>query len=142
MATIRSCLALLLVLAFVMSESCFAYRFDAWRIRVFNDMSHGETLKIHCKSKDDDLGRQTLKVGNNIKWEFRENVWLTTLFWCNIYSPHGHAALEVFNSRDPVLYFRCHGFVCIWSIRDDGIYVRNSSQNNNYELIAKWERGR
>ena len=54
------------------------------------------TLLAHCKSKSDDLGEHVIKPGGKYYWMFSENLWQTTLFWCNFSSKHGHASGEVF----------------------------------------------
>lgn len=137
----KSCLALVLVLALTLAEPCFSFRFSPWRVRVFNNMTNGQTVSIHCKSKDDDLGQHNLEVGKELTWGFRENILSSTLFWCYIRNQHDHVSLEVFNAKDYNLYYRCKGLECIWSIRDDGIYQRNKSRDNKFYLRAKWEPG-
>lgn len=139
----KSCLAILLaLLALVMQgEPCFAFCFSRWMVRVFNDMKNREKLFIHCKSRDNDLGLHNLNVGRQLTWKFRENLWSSTLFWCYIRNQNRHVSLEVFNAYDPNLYYKCKGLECIWSIREDGIYVRNKALGNQFEFIGKWELG-
>ncbi|KAL7231031.1 hypothetical protein ACSBR2_009331 [Camellia fascicularis] len=43
-----------------------------------------KTLSIHCKSKDGDLGPHQLPHNQIYEWSFRNNIWGTTLFWCNM----------------------------------------------------------
>ncbi|KAE8650839.1 hypothetical protein Csa_023860, partial [Cucumis sativus] len=54
---------------------------------------NGETLSIHCKSKDDDLGLHYLDIGKQFTWSFRENLWSSTLFWCYIRNQDNHVSL-------------------------------------------------
>ncbi|XP_022974913.1 S-protein homolog 1-like [Cucurbita maxima] len=81
-------------------------------IHVVNGLSKLGLL-VHCQSKDDDLGyHRLLNHGDDYQWNFK-HLWL----------------------RD-----RCkHGTVgtCIWTAKDDGIYLRNFLANVD-ELIHKW----
>ena len=47
-----------------------------------NFHSNVNSLYVHCRSKDDDIGEHWLAVGQIIAWSFHENVWSTTLFHC------------------------------------------------------------
>lgn len=130
-----------LVFAFVMVESCFGAPLEHWTVQIFNNMQSHQTLSLHCKSKDDDLGQQNLKFGEQFSWRFRENLWQTTLYWCNMSNQHGHISLKVFwpeSASDAWLSYRCNGQACIWSAQDDGIYLKNVPENK-FEIQAKWD---
>ncbi|KAK4834159.1 hypothetical protein QYF36_017937 [Acer negundo] len=47
-----------------------------------NFHSNANSLYVHCRSKDDDIGEHWLTVGQTIVWSFHENAWSTTLFHC------------------------------------------------------------
>ncbi|TXG59167.1 hypothetical protein EZV62_016996 [Acer yangbiense] len=47
-----------------------------------NFHSNANSLYIHCRSKDDDIGEHWLAVGQTIAWSFHVNAWSTTLFHC------------------------------------------------------------
>lgn len=137
--TPKSCLALLWIFAFVMVQSCFAAPLERWTVQIFNDMQSHQTLILRCKSKDDDLGQQNLKFGEQFSWKFRVNLWQTTLYWCSLHNQHSHVSFEAFwPESDDWLSYRCDGQTCIWSVRDDGIYLKNVPQNK-FELQTKWE---
>jgi hypothetical protein len=112
-----------------------------WHVRIFNKLSGGQKLFLHCKSKDNDLGRQEVPVGSEFSWGFRTNYWGTTLFWCNMRTDKGgrHATFNVFwPTNDYSLADKCDSSDCIWTARDDGIYLRNIPQKRD-ELLHKWE---
>ncbi|XP_022148919.1 S-protein homolog 1-like [Momordica charantia] len=110
----------------------------AWHIHVVNGLSK-DSLFVHCKSKDNDVGLHNLARGFEIQWSFDENVWGTTLFWCFLRKPGATASFDVFwvESRHNWLHHRCAILTCIWIAKDDGIYLRNNSDHID-ELIHKW----
>lgn len=84
---------------------------------------HNKVLAIRCKSKNDNLGDHDLRVGQSKRFEFSDNVWKTTLFWCNMWqapSYRVHQRFDAYRSKwkrhlDPT-YF--------WIAREDGVYFR------------------
>lgn len=141
MMNLKYCMALVWVLALlIMLKICLASPFERWSVQVSNDMKSGEKLFLHCKSKDDDLGKHYMTTGQQFSWKFRENLWQNTLFWCYMGKINHHVSLEVFwpeAIRDPWLRHRCQGQVCYWSARDDGIYIKNVPENK-FEHHANW----
>ncbi|XP_022143724.1 S-protein homolog 1-like [Momordica charantia] len=112
---------------------------DKWHVHVVNGLSNA-TLFAHCKSRDTDLGEHNLNRGAEIQWSFKENVWGTTLFWCFLKKPGGSASFDVFwREVDHLwLHYRCtNDGTCIWTAKDDGIYIRNIPDNLD-ELVHKW----
>lgn len=124
-----------------MVQTSFAAPFQHWTVQISNDMQSKQTLFLHCKSKDNDLGQQNLGFEQTFSWKFRENLWQTTLYWCYMHKKEqNHIALEVFwpeSESKSWLSHRCEGEGCFWSVRDDGIYVKNNPENK-FEFHAKW----
>lgn len=110
-----------------------------WQITVVNGIVTSETLFIHCKSKDDDLGEQNLRLGDKFSWNFRENMLHTTLFWCYLSKNDGHMNVKVFWD-DVILFHRCGWKQCVWAAKTDGLYLWNSAIGE-YLLLEKWEAG-
>ena len=52
-------------------------------VEIINKLGGGLTLTLHCKSKDDDLGVQTLAPDSSWSFKFSPAVFKTTLFFCN-----------------------------------------------------------
>lgn len=132
---------LVTVALLVMVERSIATPLEHWGVRISNDMQSKQTLFLHCKSKDDDLGRLNLGFAQSFSWRFKVNLWQTTLYWCYMRKKEpNHIALEVFwpeSISKSWLSHRCQGNRCFWSVRDDGIYVKNIPENK-FELHAKW----
>lgn len=130
------------IFSIVMVQTCFAIPFEQWTVQVVNNMKSGQPLFLHCKSKDDDLGVHKLRAGQQFSWKFRENIVQSTLFWCYMRSNHGHIAGEVFwtNSIYAWLSYRCGNQTCVWSVRDDGLYLKDAIQNK-FQAMRLWTPG-
>ena len=111
-----------------------------WKVTITNQLSRGQTLLVHCKSKDNDLGDHTLQVGQNFSWKFKVNFFSTTLFWCNLRtSSNKHVSIEVFwPEKHDWLGYRCAYTTCNWDARDNGIYLENLIKNVD-EFVRTWE---
>ncbi|CAN6992096.1 unnamed protein product [Brassica rapa subsp. trilocularis] len=83
---------------------------------------HGSLMKVHCKSKDNDMGWHVRKYGGVYGFDFNDNLFGTTLFWCNIWQgPHleHFQVIVAFESRQ---YPHDLNAWIRWSVRGDGIY--------------------
>ncbi|TYJ23720.1 hypothetical protein E1A91_A08G212400v1 [Gossypium mustelinum] len=111
--------------------------FRTWHIHVVNGLSNDQTLLVHCKSKDDDLGIHNLTVGVEFSWKFRPRIIKGTLFWCYLASPNHHASFNVFWDTD-MLYYMYEFKNCIYTAKDDGIYLRNIPKSEE-DFYYNWE---
>ncbi|KAF5198523.1 hypothetical protein FRX31_011890 [Thalictrum thalictroides] len=55
------------------------------RVVVWNALGPNNTLTVHCKSKDDDLGEQNIDFNRAFEWSFQNNIFGRTLFWCRMW---------------------------------------------------------
>ena len=112
-----------------------------WTVTITNQLSPGQILFLRCKSRDDDLGAQTLHVDQSFSWKFKVNLLSTTLFWCNLRtSSNKHVSMEVFwPEKHEWLGYRCNYQYCYWDVRDDGIYLDNLPKNVD-EFVRGWEK--
>lgn len=137
----------LLVLALAMGSSSseeetmkIGFPLRKWHVHVYNGMGVGQ-LFLHCKSEDNDLGRQNLEVGQDLSWSFKENFLGTTLYWCYMLKDDkSHATFDVFwmEKDNKWLSYRCNWNNCIWIAKDDGIYLRVIPENRE-DFVHKWE---
>ncbi|XP_038896413.1 S-protein homolog 1-like [Benincasa hispida] len=114
---------------------------SAWEIHIKNGLSNGQALFVHCKSKDTDLGEQTLSTGAEFKWKFKVNIWRTTLFWCYLRKPNGHEmTFDAFwvEKKTEWLRVKCDDQICNWTAEDNGIYLKDNSSNQD-EFIHFWK---
>ncbi|KAI6685096.1 hypothetical protein NL676_031009 [Syzygium grande] len=92
-------------------------------------------MTLHCQSKDDDLGEQTVADGGKFGWDFDVNVWGTTLYYCDM----GWANLQDYHfdaysfARDSV---HCDA-QCLWLVSEEGMYGLNG-QTGFWEYIHQW----
>lgn len=123
----------------MIQSSCFAAPLDYWTVQISNDMESRRDLRLRCQSKEEFLGQQNLKFGEEFSWRFQENLSQTTLYWCYMENQYNNfVTLRMFwPEADYFLSKRCEGRVCIWSARDDGVYLKNASLNK-FELEAPW----
>ena len=139
-------MAPILVLAFALNLATASPSFGAkehlfpefikWHVYVVNGMCNDQNLFIRCQSKDDDMGNQTLFPGSNYTWSFKTNFVHSTLFWCYVSKDKVSTTFEVF-WYDARLFDKCNWKNCIWVVKDDGIYLKDLSDNHD-ELRYRW----
>ena len=118
-------------------ESKVQLPFSKWQVTILNDLN--STLVVHCKSKDNDLGEHVIVSGDKWFWNFKENIWQTTLFWCNFRSNDGQTSGDVFwPERKNRLSDQCKDHNCIWSARRFGVYLYFASINE-YLIAYRWK---
>ncbi|CAI0394839.1 unnamed protein product [Linum tenue] len=87
-------------------------------------------LIVHCRSTDTDLGAHAVAVGASFHWNFRENIFGGTFFWCKL-------AVE-----DKRIYFLAYDEYVetfgTWFVCDDGVYGTPASRPAF--LKAAWTR--
>lgn len=90
-------------------------------VHVINDLPANSSipLTIHCASGDDDLGYHFLKRGDDFHWEFCDDFFSRTLFFCHWW---WGVNSKVFNVFDTDIKLQCNYEKCFWVARRDGIY--------------------
>ncbi|XP_059632218.1 self-incompatibility protein S1-like [Cornus florida] len=100
-----------------------------------NRLGSGKIMTVHCQSKDNDLGQQTVGDGSEFGWDFSPNVWGTTLFYCNMeWENVREYQFDAYSfTRD---YVRCET-ECSWLISMEGMYGLNG-KTGLWEFIYHW----
>ncbi|KAK5813442.1 hypothetical protein PVK06_028892 [Gossypium arboreum] len=111
-----------------------------WHIYTVNGLSKDQTLLVHCKSKDDDLGIHNLTIGSEFTWKFRPRFFGGTLFWCYMAYDNLHASFKAFWDNQ-AFYNWCDWGTCFWIAKDDGIYIKNIPKSRD-DYYCNWEQGR
>ncbi|GFP79621.1 hypothetical protein PHJA_000105600 [Phtheirospermum japonicum] len=76
-------------------------------------------LKVHCASKDREIGYHTVSQSKDIFWGLCMNIWRSTMYFCHFWWGNKEAAFEVFNNK---IARKCSGdLFCLWVVRADGI---------------------
>ncbi|CAI0396695.1 unnamed protein product [Linum tenue] len=79
-------------------------------------------VTARCQSRDDDIGRHDIAVGDSISWGFGDNGWSETLFWCDLNATdYGVLSFDAYKGHEAgVLYYHY-----VWFVEEDGVHVRN-----------------
>lgn len=105
--------------------------FPKTKVTVYNNLGN-INLKLHCKSKHDDLGIHTLKNGEFIHWKFRESIIETTKFTCSMEWRNVKGTFDIYlDSRDSK---RCHD--CVWKVTQSG--VRGYNEQGVEQIWFRW----
>ncbi|XP_014507793.1 self-incompatibility protein S1 [Vigna radiata var. radiata] len=105
-------------------------------VSIKNRLGAGKNMSLHCQSKDNDLGHQNIANGDEFGWDFSDNIFGTTLFFCDV----GWEKVEEYHfnaysfGRDRV---RCDGVGCSWLLSAEGIYGFNV-QTAFWEFMYQW----
>lgn len=101
---------------------------------ITNKLPGRVTLRIHCKSKDDDLGFQN--IGPNRTWGFRFVPTTWTLFFCSVQWP-GH--FHYFDIYDGERRTNSPFGWRTWMIKPGGPCVKHIHQDMKWEYYCmKW----
>ncbi|KAF3623592.1 putative glutamate receptor 3.6-like [Capsicum annuum] len=105
---------------------------EKFEVHVINKLPPGSPqLKLHCASKDNDLGYHDPTIDGDFNWSFCSALFGRTLYFCHFWWNSKDKAFDVFNSefycvkdQKVVNYLR----YCKWEVRSDGFYLE---QYNN-----------
>ena len=103
-------------------------------VSITNDLGLGSVLKIHCQSKDNDLGIHNLTFHNTFRWKFKSNAFVAnTEFYCSMWWGNKSGSFDVYKAtRDDD---KCKD--CKWSIRIDGAYWFDPL-TNSWKIMFAW----
>ncbi|CAB4292526.1 unnamed protein product [Prunus armeniaca] len=104
-------------------------------VRIVNDLDN-KPLDFSCKSGDDQINRSLPNAGSNFEFGFR--LGFTTQFNCDLRYSTYHAMIIAFRD-DEALLNDCGGVHCIWSAREDGIYLYRI-KHDDYKKWYDWEK--
>uniref|UniRef100_A0A7N0UH93 S-protein homolog n=1 Tax=Kalanchoe fedtschenkoi TaxID=63787 RepID=A0A7N0UH93_KALFE len=72
--------------------------------KVENQMDKPATaIKVHCKSKDDDMGEHILWNGMHTTFSFKPSVFNKTFFWCDVFWNDRWVVFDVYMSTTEIL---------------------------------------
>lgn len=114
--------------------------FDKFYVHIINGFNNA-TIGAHCRSKDDDLGNQFIPVGGEFHWNFKTNLFGTTLFYCHLWWIEGHITYLAYWHDDGFENDICRDGHCRWKAEAQGISSFNVRQDV-YQLQYKWQHWR
>ncbi|CAA7019037.1 unnamed protein product [Microthlaspi erraticum] len=96
-------------------------------------------LKVHCKSRDDDLGDHFVNFqGPGYDFRFGDNIFLTTKWHCSLAKGTNPQYSREFQAYEGAPIFRRCSAVYAWEARDDGIYL--SKNREPLQLMYSWDK--
>ncbi|EEF44293.1 conserved hypothetical protein [Ricinus communis] len=102
-------------------------------VKITNDLGPKLGLKLHCKSKNDDLGEQQVPYKGSFSFRFRPNPWGTTRFYCQMKWQNIIRWFDIYvDDRD---FERC--VVCEWRIQASGPCLLNSD-TGKFDICFPW----
>ncbi|XP_021907279.1 S-protein homolog 21-like [Carica papaya] len=125
----------LVVMTVVAVNQCSGKRYH---VDITNNLSPNNVLNLHCRSKDDDLGKHALAVGGDFSFSFQVSLFGTTTFWCDVNWGNIDRGSYVVFTRDYGLWESCDYKNCFWSARDDGLYLMDIPHGRRYKLVYSW----
>lgn len=109
--------------------------FEKIRVHIVNGFQ-SETLQVHCKSKENDLGDRNIPVNQEFSWKFHINIWRSTLFFCDTRWSRGHKRFDAFAVRYALMDY-CNGN-CVWKANETAIFLLDN-HNQTYIELHSWE---
>ena len=121
------CVALVLVLAFGMSSAARVPRVRKHYLKFINNLNN-KVLNVNCKNLNPyiDLNLHILLPSET--YEFNYDITRSMQFSCDL--RHGFTS-KVFTVSDKATKRACGGNHCIWTAKDDGVYLLNRKTNQN-----------
>lgn len=128
-------LLLLVILALYLSNIAYAcIGTNKYTVRIDNEIPR-DSIRAHCKSKDDDLGMKSLASKQHFQWSFCQNIWQTTLYFCHFYWQSKQQVFNVFNQTMGYACFFGEIAECRWIVKPEGFYYYDF---NSSSLIKKY----
>ncbi|OAY40805.1 hypothetical protein MANES_09G050200v8 [Manihot esculenta] len=132
-----------LILSVNYNYSCLGYCFtEGYLVHISNHLSDNRNLSLHCWSGDDNLGNHELSSSAEFEFHFCLNIWGTTKFWCDFsWNHHQYGGIFKVFWVGRKLVQMCNHKNCVWSARDDGIYLLDIVSGifvKKYIWEAKW----
>ncbi|CAL1363760.1 unnamed protein product [Linum trigynum] len=92
-------------------------------------------VTARCQSKDNDIGRHDIAVGDSIAWSFGDVFTYETLFWCDLNATdYGLLSFDAYRGNDAEFYdYHLH-----WFVEKDGVHVGNLIGMVDPSPTKKW----
>ncbi|TMW94060.1 hypothetical protein EJD97_010781 [Solanum chilense] len=114
-----------------------------YEVHVINKLpANSSKLRLHCASKNTEIGDQILPINGDLNWSFCESFLDTTLYFCHFWWGPKDKSFDVFddptycvkNGKNPnVLKY------CKWEVREDGFYLEQYNARTSTYYMEKLE---
>ncbi|CAN4090971.1 unnamed protein product [Withania somnifera] len=120
-------------LNFSLAKKCiFSQKYE---VHVINKLApNTPQLRVHCASKNSEVGNQNLAIGEDLNWSFCEALFDRSLYFCHFWWGSKDKAFEVFNDPSYCVKNAKHvNFLkyCKWEVRNDGFYLEQYDASNS-----------
>ncbi|KAK4361606.1 hypothetical protein RND71_020558 [Anisodus tanguticus] len=106
-----------------------------FQVHVINKLFPNSTqLRIHCASKNRELGDQILPINEDFNWSFCGTFINRDLYFCHFWLGAKDKAFNVFDDQDKCIkHGETHNYLhyCKWEVRPDGFYLEQ------YDFMSK-----
>jgi len=129
--------AILIFLVVDIGEAQFLLGFmGKHTVEMRNALSKGKRVRIHCKSKNNDLGEHVISKDKTYSFTFKPNILGGTKFFCGFTFDR---TLHWFNIYDQNRDFnKCKEGSCKWEIKDSGPCFFDW-EKKGYNQCSKWD---
>ncbi|CAN4090970.1 unnamed protein product [Withania somnifera] len=123
-----------------LAKKCFLSA--KYEVHVINKLStNAPKLRVHCASKDDDLGNNYLPIGGDLNWSFCESFFDQTLYFCHFWWGSKDKAFDVFNYAPYcVKDAKVANYLkyCKWEVRNDGFYLEKYNETSKTYYMDRY----
>lgn len=113
----------------------FTTCFSKCHVEIFSRLpSNTPQVRLHCRSKDDDLGYHNLAVNQMFTFSFNMNVWQTTLFYCDFWWNQKFLSSHVFDKH---MWRDLPEDIYKFEVRADGFYFWRMDTYGQYYFWDK-----
>lgn len=89
--------------------------------RIVNHLCRRNSINVHCKSGNDDLGLNTVRDGGEYRFRFHINFTGKTLFYCTVSSKLGRIDFDTFDTLEGLVQVRSRVVVGDHQARLEGL---------------------
>lgn len=114
--------------------------FTKLALSIQNHMENYGSIKIHCKSKDDDMGEHILRYDQYTRFLFRPYpLGGNTFFWCDVFWNDKWVVLDAYVQEND--WYRCYHnhCKCQWAITSKGPCFWDN-ETKQYSICESWRK--
>ncbi|KAJ4870478.1 Plant self-incompatibility protein S1 family [Raphanus sativus] len=104
---------------------------------IINDLGGSLPLRYHCKSKDDDLGDQTMPPRGSWFFQFKPSVFGNTQFYCSFSWGNELHYFDIYRQDRDRLFAKFGCRRCEWKIHKNGACKLNKD-NGMFDVCLPW----
>lgn len=114
-------------------SKCF--RGGPWNVFILNKIN--DSINVHIRSRDDNLGSTTLAFNAEKHLQFCMSIDLSTQFVAHFFWKSKTAVFNIFNNR--IANRHCKEKRCIWIVKENGFFVTWRKDYSNPEMYQNWK---